>query len=189
MLVDVLHRELHRGHDATADVTLRHVIAVREEAGDVDVALLAAKIDRLLTDALADQQQPAAARGQQHQRTTSHPAVDRPGHFPSSLLHPISPDDISRCRHDARFHLVLTRVTGYRPDEKPRATLVAARPSTSVRMTEGSKRLRKVGTRRTGRRDSTARIRDRFLLRRPFPLSRQRASHSASIDSTHVNNP
>ena len=48
MLVDVLHRELHRGHDAAADVTLRHVIAVREEAGDVDVALLAAaEIDRL----------------------------------------------------------------------------------------------------------------------------------------------
>lgn len=63
VLVDVLHRELHRGHDAATDVTLRHVIAVREEAGDVDVALLAAaEIDRLLADALADQQQPAAAR-------------------------------------------------------------------------------------------------------------------------------
>lgn len=63
VLVDVLHRELHRGHDAATDVTLRHVITVREEAGDVDVALLAAtEIDRLLADALADQQQPAAAR-------------------------------------------------------------------------------------------------------------------------------
>lgn len=145
VLVDVLHREFHRGHDAAADVTLRHVIAVREEAGDVDVALLAAaEIDRLLADALADQQQPTAAgeRGQQH-RTTFRSTADRRGYFsgrphpvPSSPLHPVNLDDISRCGRGARFHLVLIRVTGHKPDEKPRATLVAARPPTSVRMTE-----------------------------------------------------
>lgn len=125
VLVDVLHRELHRGHDAAADVTLRHVIAIREEAGDVDVALLAAaEVDRLLAVALADLQQPAAARdhGQQHERAASRATADHyfprcPHPVPSSPLHPVSPDDIPRCGRDARFHLVLTRVTGYKPDE------------------------------------------------------------------------
>lgn len=144
MLVDVLHRELHRGHDTTADVALRHVIAVREEARNVDVTLFAAaEVDRLLPGALADQQ-PAVAvreRDQQHQRTIRRSAGDRhrnpsgrPHPVPFSLLHPASPNDILRCGRDARFHLVLFRVIGCEPD-KPDMTLVAARLSIFVLMT------------------------------------------------------
>jgi len=124
------------------------VISVREEAGDVDVALLAAaEIDRLLADAFADHQQPAAIhdRSEQHQRTTSRATANhRGGHFPGcphpvpfSPLHPVNPDDIPRCGGNSRFHLVLIRITtGYKPDEMPRATIDAARPPTSARMTE-----------------------------------------------------
>lgn len=137
MLVDVLHRELHRGHDTTADVALRHVIAVREEAGDVDVALLAAaEVDRLLGGALADQQPAAAARDrdQQQQRTIRRGDPHPPVPF-SHRLHPASPDDILRCGRDARFHLVLFRIIGCEPD-KPDTTLVAdARLSIFLLMT------------------------------------------------------
>lgn len=152
MLVDVLHRELNRGHDSASDVALRHVVAVWEKTGDVDVALLAAaEIDRLLAGALADQQQPAAARGQQHrQRAAARLAAadsrrhrrhlddgPHPFHPPSAppLLHPVNPDDISRWVR-AHFHLELFRVTGRTPDGKPDATLVAARPATSALMTK-----------------------------------------------------
>lgn len=147
MFVDVLHGELYRGHDATPDVTLRHVVAVWEEAGDVDVALLtAAEIDRLLASALANQQEPAGTpgdHGQQRQRATR-PVADRRhrrrrhGNFsgrphPVRPLHPVSFDDISRRAH---FHLAPFRVTRRKPaDDKPRATLVAARPPTSALMT------------------------------------------------------
>lgn len=150
VLVDVLHGELHRGHDAAPDVALRHVVAIREEAGDVDVALLAAaEIDRLLAGALANQQEPAGTpddHGQQRQRATR-PVADRrrrrqrhgdfPGRpHPVRPLHPVSPDDISR---RARFHLAPFRVTKRKPaDDKPSATLIAARPSASALMTRRS---------------------------------------------------
>lgn len=143
MFVDVLHGQLHRGHDAAPDVTFRYMVAIREEAGDVDVALLAtAKIDRFLAGALADQQEPAGTpgdHGQQRQQATR-PVADRrrhgsfPGHpRPVRPLHPVSPDVISR---RARFHLAPFRVTRRKPvDDKSRATLVAARPSASALMT------------------------------------------------------
>lgn len=50
ILVDMIDGELDRGHDATADVALGHVMAEREESGDVNVSFpCAAQIYRPLT--------------------------------------------------------------------------------------------------------------------------------------------
>lgn len=59
VLVDMIDGKFDRGHDATANVTLRHVTSVGEKTGDIDVAFFnSTEVDRFLPTARQDGVEP-----------------------------------------------------------------------------------------------------------------------------------